>query len=81
MVTRTIGVVVELPAVAAEIAEAAQVATEIRTSLAVAAVAHRVLQIRINLHLNAHVRRSTLSSPCYFGSALTSVHASFTSKL
>ena len=52
MVTRAVSVVVELPAVAAEIAEAAQVATEIRTSLAVAAVAHGIFQIRIDLHLN-----------------------------
>ena len=50
--SRSVGVVVELPAVTTEVAETAEVAAEIRTRLAVAAVAHRVLEVGVDLNLD-----------------------------
>ena len=51
VMTRTVGVVVELPAVTTEVAETAKITAEVGTRLAVAAVTHGVLQVRVDLHL------------------------------
>ena len=60
--SRSVGVVVELPAVTTEVAETAEVAAEIRTRLAVAAVAHRVFEVRVDLNLDISTNHSCTES-------------------
>ena len=60
--SRSVSVVVELPAAMTEVAKAAEVAAEIRTRLSDAAVTRRVFEVRVDLNLDISTNHSCIES-------------------
>ena len=60
--SRSVSVVVELPAAMTEVAKAAEVAAEIQTRLSDAAVTRRVFEVRVDLNLDISTNHSCIGS-------------------